>query len=175
MRRAAAWIAVLVASLLPIPGWASGGGGGGGGADKPAPPSIAIQKRVLKPAPTVLDPIGGFRVAITQVSYPGVPERSACRLLARAFNTGTEKVGLFLMVHTFDSHKVPLNSWLIPTAEVAPGQSIERIYSCKLAQYLKLDVANAGAWPAICKVGGEERSPCPVTLNFEANLELIEK
>jgi hypothetical protein len=171
MRNAVARIAILVAVLLPAAGWAAGGGG----SDKPAAPSVAIQKRVLPPPPTVLDPIGGFRVAITQVSYPGVPERSACRLLARAFNTGTEPMGLFLMIHTFDSHKVLLNSWLIPTADVAPGQSIERIYSCKPAQYMKLDLGNAAAWPAICKVAGEERSPCPVTLNFEANIELIEK
>ncbi len=170
---ACALTALLI--LLPLAAGASSKGGGGGGSDKATAPSVAIQRRVLQPPPIVVDRIDGFRVAITQVSFPGVPERSACRLLARATNLGTQKVGMFLQVHTFDGSKAPLNSWLIPTADVAPGQSVERLYSCKLAQYLKLDLATAGSWPAICIVAGEERSPCPVTLNFETNVELIEK
>ena len=165
----------LAVAVIVLPVAASASSKGGGGAERPAAPAVATQKRVLQPPSGVAERIDGFRLSISQVSFPGVPERSACRLLVRAFNGGTRSVGLLLPVYTFNGAKEPLNSWLIPTAEVSPGQATERIYSCKMAHYLKLDLSAANGWPSVCMVGGEERSPCPVILNFEANLDLIEK
>jgi hypothetical protein len=146
-----------------------------GGKDKPAPPAIGIQHASLQPLPIVTERIGGLRIVINQVNFPGVPDRSACRFVVRAVNEGRETVAAHTLLHTYDGTKGELNTWMVPTGTLAPGQSAERLYSCKTAQYLVLDRQNMGGWPGRCTVNGEERAPCPLSLSLEANLNLISK
>lgn len=127
----------------------------------------------FQPPAGVRDRVAGLHITITQVNYPGVPERSACRFLVRATNEGDRKIGAYALMRTFDSFKASLNSWLIPTGELAPGQTVERLYSCKMAQSLVLDQDSATGWPGRCTVDGTELSPCPVTLQLKANIDIL--
>ena len=64
---------------------------------------------------------------------------------------------------------------MVPTGALAPGQSSERLYSCKSARYVVLDQQTLEGWPGRCTVNGEDRSPCPLTLALEANLNIVAK
>lgn len=142
---------------------------------KALPPSIAVQHADLLPSAIVSDRIGGLKIIVTQVMYPGVPDRAACRFVVRAINNGAVTVSAHALLHTLDGEKGELNTWMVPTGPLAPGQTSEKLYSCKTAQYLVLDKATLGGWPGRCVVNGEERSPCPLTLALEANLNIIAK
>lgn len=142
---------------------------------KPQAPSIAVQRVDLAPPPIIADRIGGLKIVITQVNYPGVPDRAACRFVVRVNNSSTVTVSAYALLHTLDGEKNELNTWMVPTGALAPGQSSDRLYSCKLAQYLVLDQQAMGGWPGRCTVNGEERAPCPLTLVLEANLNIITK
>lgn len=119
--------------------------------------------------------IPGLRVIVTQVNFPGVPERSACRFLVRAINGSKQTIGTHALLRTFDSYQASLNTWLVPTGELSPGQSTERIYSCKMAQSMVLDLTSASGWPGRCTIDGIEQSPCPATLQLEANLLIVKE
>lgn len=142
---------------------------------KSLPPSIAVQRAELLPPAIVADHIDGLKITVTQVMYPGVPDRAACRFVVRAVNGGSATVSAHALMHTLDGEKAELNTWLVPTGALAPGQASEKLYSCKTAQYLVLDKATLGGWPGRCLINGEERSPCPLTLALEANLNIIAK
>lgn len=142
---------------------------------KSLPPSIALQRADLQPPPVIADRIAGLKISVTQVMYPGVPDRAACRFVVRAVNSGSATVSAYTLMHTLDGEKAELNTWMIPTGPLAPGQASEKLYSCKTAQYLVLDKQTLGGWPGRCMVNGEERSPCPLTLALEANLNIIAK
>lgn len=141
----------------------------------PAGSAAGLQRAVYQPPPAIRDRIPGLKIVLTQISYPGVPERSACRFLVRATNDGSQRIGVHALLRTYDTYQAALNTWLVPTGELAPGQSVERIYSCKLAQSLVLDQGTAGGWPGRCTIDGEERSPCPATLTVETNLQLLKE
>lgn len=117
----------------------------------------------------------GLRIIVTQVNYPGVPERSACRFLVRAVNESKQKIGAHALLRTFDSYNASLNTWLVPTGELSPGQTTERIYSCKMAQSMVLDLTSASGWPGRCTIDGTEHSPCPATLQLESNLLIVKE
>lgn len=138
-----------------------------------ASPGVAIQRVELQPPPIVADRIGGLKMIVTQVNYPGVPDRAACRFVVRSINSGQVSMSAYALLRTLNSEKAELNIWMVPTGPLAPGQSSERLYSCKTAQYLVLDQQTLGGWPGRCLVNGEERSPCPLTLTLEANLSLL--
>lgn len=146
-----------------------------GGKDKPTPPSISVQHASLQPLAAITERIGGLRILITQVNFPGVPDRSACRFVVRIVNEGRETVAAHTLLHTYDAAHAELNTWMVPTGTLAPGQSAERLYSCKTAQYLLLDRQNMSGWPGRCTINGEERAPCPLSLSVEANLNFIAK
>lgn len=142
---------------------------------KSLPPSIAVQRADLQPPSIIADRIAGLKISVTQVMYPGVPDRAACRFVVRAVNSGSVTVSAYALMHTLDGEKAELNTWMVPTGPLAPGQASEKLYSCKTAQYLVLDKQTLGGWPGRCLVNGEERSPCPLTLALEANLNIIAK
>lgn len=142
---------------------------------KPQPPSVAVQRADLLPPPIITDRIGGLKITVTQVNYPGVPDRAACRFVVRAINSGQATVSTYALLHTLDADKADLNTWMVPTGALAPGQTAERLYSCKTAHYVVLDRQAMGGWPSRCVVNGEERSPCPLTLTLEANLNILTK
>lgn len=150
----------------------------GGGDDKAAaPPATAVSKGVrdlkLSPSPTLSEPIKGVRLNITQFSYPGVPERASCRTVIRVENASDHTIAFYSLIRTFDTQQVPLGTWMTPSGELPPGKSGERLYSCKLARYMVLDRGSAGGWPNTCLVDGEERSPCPLELTFDANMDFL--
>ncbi len=142
---------------------------------KELPPSIAIQRADLQPPPIVADRIGGLKIIVNQVMYPGVPDRAACRFVIRAVNSGSATVSTYTLLRTLDGEKSELNTWMVPTGSLAPGQASERLYSCKNARYLVVDQQTLEGWPGRCMVNGEERSPCPLTLALEANLNIVAK
>ncbi|HLO77576.1 MAG TPA: hypothetical protein VK196_14055 [Magnetospirillum sp.] len=142
---------------------------------KPAPTSIAVQQANLLPPPIIAERIEGLKITATQVMYPGVPDRAACRFVVRSVNRGTATISTYALLQILDGEKAELNTWMVPTGPLAPGQASERLYSCKTAQYLVLDQQSLSGWPGRCMVNGEERSPCPLTLTLEANLNLIIK
>lgn len=142
---------------------------------KSLPPSIAVQRADLQPPSIIADRIPGLKITVTQVMYPGVPDRAACRFVVRAVNSGSATVSAYTLMRTLDGEKAELNTWMVPTGPLAPGEASEKLYSCKTAQYLVLDKQTLGGWPGRCLVNGEERSPCPLTLALEANLNIIAK
>lgn len=142
---------------------------------KSLPPSIAVQRADLQPPSIIADRIPGLKITVTQVMYPGVPDRAACRFVVRAVNSGSATVSAYTLMRTLDGEKAELNTWMVPTGPLAPGQASEKLYSCKTAQYLVLDKQTLGGWPGRCLVNGEERSPCPLSLALEANLNIIAK
>lgn len=142
---------------------------------KSLPPSIAVQRADLLPPAIIADRIAGLKITVTQVMYPGVPDRAACRFVVRAVNNGSATVSAYALMRTLDGEKTELNTWMVPTGPLAPGEASEKLYSCKTAQYLVLDKQTLGGWPGRCLVNGEERSPCPLTLALEANLNIIAK
>ena len=157
-------IACLSATAQAVPG----------ASDRPLTGSVGGPERVTyQPLPAITERIAGLKITLTQVNFPGVPERSACRFLVRASNDGSQRIGVHALVRTFDSYQSVLNTWLIPTGDLMPGQTVERIYSCKMAQGLILDQASASGWPGRCTIDGEERSPCPASLVLETNLRQI--
>lgn len=142
---------------------------------KPLPPSLPLQRVDLKPLPVVAERVGGLKLSVTQVMTPGVPERAACRVVVRAFNGGTNTVSAYALLHTQDASQAAVNTWMVPTGTLAPGESSEKLYSCRYAQYLVVDTKTLGGWPGRCTINGEERSPCPLTIGLEANLNIVTK
>ncbi len=142
---------------------------------KGLPASISLQRTDLLPPPIVADRIGGLKISVTQVHFPGVPDRASCRFVVRAVNSGQATLSTYALMRTLDGDKAELNTWMVPTGALAPGEASERLYSCKHAQYLVLDQQSLDGWPGRCMVNGEERSPCPLTLALEANLNIIGK
>jgi hypothetical protein len=136
------------------------------------PPSIPVEKASFQPLSTAGERIDGLKIVITQVRYPGVPDRASCRVIVRSINQGTQTVAAHALVRTYDAGKSEMNAWLVPTGALPPGAATERLYSCKTAQFVVLDRGTLGGWPGRCMVGGEERAPCPLTLAVEANLHL---
>lgn len=161
----------VAAGLLVAASLSSTAGAVSAANDKPA--QSGLQAVTYQPPPGIRDRIGGLRINVIQVNYPGVPERSACRLLVRATNEGDQKIGAHALIRTFDTYKASLNSWLVPTGELAPGQTVERIYSCKMAQSLVLDQGTGSGWPGRCTVDGTEVSPCPAALHLETNVQIL--
>lgn len=142
---------------------------------KELPASITIQRANLQPPPPISESIGGLKITINQVMFPGVPDRSACRFIIRASNDGHATVSANTLLRTLDGEKAELNTWNVPTGSLAPGQTAERLYSCKTARYVVVDQASLSNWPGRCVVNGEERSPCPLSVALEANLNIIAK
>lgn len=112
-------------------------------------------------------------IVVTLINYPGVPERSACRMLYKAVNRSGDDIELSTQLHTFDSLKSDLNSWLIPTGSMKPGQAVERLYSCKTPSFIALDQKSDYGWPRSCRVNGEKMTPCPVPVKIDFNLPLM--
>lgn len=115
------------------------------------------------------------RITVSLISFPGVPERSACRMLFRAVNETAVPVEMAALLHTYDTYRADQNSWLVPTGTMQPGQQIERLYSCKGASFLSLDQRSDHGWPRSCAVAGEVRTPCPVALKLDSNLQILVK
>lgn len=160
--------AILIVGAMPVQAASSA-------KDRPSLPSIALQQANLDPLPVVTDRIGGLKISVTLVNYPGVPDRAACRFTVRATNQGREKMAAYALLHTFNADKEAVNTWMVPTGELQPGESSEKLYSCKTAQYLQVDRQSLSGWPGRCEINGEERMPCPLTVGLEANLNLIAK
>ncbi len=147
----------------------------GGNSSKPRPIMAPIQQINYSLPSGAEGNIGDLRLQIMQVAQPDLPERSACRLQVRFVNNTSQTVSVRALLRTFDPSKENLNVWLIPSGDLPPGQGSDRIYSCKIARYMDLDVGAASGWPLRCAVGGEERFPCPATMTLETNVTPIPK
>lgn len=155
---------IALGVALALPAWAVASPNAGGGPPARGPASIAApagQERV--------------RITVSLISYPGVPERSACRMLFRAVNETDAPVEMAALLHTYDTYQADQNSWLVPTGTMQPGQQVERLYSCKGASFLSLDQRSDRGWPRSCAVAGEVLTPCPVALKLDSNLQILVK
>lgn len=112
------------------------------------------------------------RLSVVQVFFPGVPDRFACRMQVRAINDSHARVSFRALLQTFDSDKAALDSWLIPTGQLDPGQEVLRSYSCRQATSIEVSRVTAYGWPTTCEVDGEEASPCPIELHLTSSLAL---
>jgi hypothetical protein len=113
-----------------------------------------------------------FRLNVEQVFFPGVPDRVACRMQIRAFNDSKQRIGLRLLIQTYNKEKELLDSWLVPTTELAPGQEMLRLYSCRPAVLVEVMRNSDYGWPNSCQIAGEDTIPCPVVLNYHSALAL---
>ena len=130
----------------------------------------AVLEEVL--APNTATPPEPVRLTIVQVFFPGVADRFACRMEVRALNQGSSRVNFSTLLKTYDDGKEALDSWLIPTGELAPGQEVLRTYSCHQAASIEISRKSEYGWPAKCEVGGREASPCPIELHVTSSLAL---
>ncbi|HTH15323.1 MAG TPA: hypothetical protein VL974_01610 [Magnetospirillum sp.] len=174
MRRTSTAILAAISLVTWLPS-AQASSKGGGGEKKELPPSIAVQHADLLPPSIISDRIDGLKITITQVMYPGVPDRAACRFIVRAYNGSRNTVSAHALLRTLDGDKAEINTWMVPTGSLAPGDSSEKLYSCRNAQYLVIDKQALSSWPGRCFVNGEERSPCPLTVALDANLNIVAK
>lgn len=161
-------MALLASAFGPTTVWAAQSG-----KDKPAPPTIPYQEVSLDPLPSVSGKIGGLKIYVTQVYYAGLPDRAACRFVVRAINRTNGHLAAYTLLKTFDGDKAALNTWMVPTGDLAPGETSEKQYSCKTAQYLEVDRQSASGWPGRCELNGKEVTPCPLSVGVEANLHVL--
>lgn len=121
-------------------------------------------------APNVGGDKQAVRLSIVQVFFPGVPDRFACRMQVRAWNQSADHINVSTLLKTFDTDKAPLDSWLIPTGDLAPGQEVLRTYSCRQASSIEVSRTSEYGWPTTCVVNGEATTPCPVELHVTSSL-----
>lgn len=160
-------------ALILLSGTALAAGSGSEDGGKPAAIELSrgVQDMILNPTGATSEPVTGVRLNITQFSYPGVPERAACRTVIRVENQSASTVAFYTLIRTFDLQEAPLSTWMTPSGILAPGQSGERLYSCKIARYMVLDRGSASGWPNTCHVDGIDRTPCPIQLTFDSNID----
>ena len=173
LRNRLAPLFICALALLSGPALAAGGGSEGGGKPAAIELSRGVKGMILNPTGTVSEPVTGVRLNITQFSYPGVPERAACRTVIRVENDSVSTIAFYSLIRTFDSQEEPLGTWMTPSGILAPGQAGERLYSCKIARYMVLDRGSAGGWPNTCHVDGIDRTPCPIQLTFDVNIDFL--
>lgn len=139
-------------------------------ATQPPADQGAVRQEVL--APSTSAPPDPVRLSIIQVFFPGVAERFACRMQVRALNQSTSQVSFSALLKTYDETNAALDSWLIPSGDLEPGQEVLRTYSCRRAASLEVSRRTDYGWPAKCEVDGHEASPCPIELHVTSSLAL---
>ena len=174
---APACLAVLLVLFAPAAAQARGGGRTGNSEANtsgglPTDSSVGVHGMVIK-SPLVAETIGRVTLNVTQFSYPGVPERAACRLVIRTDNESEHTVALYTLLRTFSAEKTPLGTWMVPSGKLAPGESSERLYSCKAARYVLIDRTSQLAWPGVCAVEADQRAPCPLEMSLELNIDFL--
>lgn len=128
---------------------------------------------------------GGFGESFTlkmvaQIVYnPGMSDKRGCRLQIYMTNTSKVKINMRAVLTTFmtsegSSQPEISDVEMVPTADLAPGQQVMRLYSCKPADTVQVTRDNTYTWPNVCDINGEEQSPCPVELHFSSTLNVIE-
>ncbi|MBI5163103.1 MAG: hypothetical protein HY985_04285 [Magnetospirillum sp.] len=165
------WLPALTATALAA--WAVAASAASPTGDKaaPAPPSMGVLREILLRAPSDTA-MGTVAVTVMQINYPGVPERAACRMQIVIANEGKSQINLRTLLVTLDDSKTLIDNWLVPSGTIAPGKSVERLYSCKIASTLTVDRDSAYGWPRQCDVNGVEMSPCPLALRVSSSLPM---
>ncbi len=158
------WISPLMASMAAL--WAVAAAAAYHADADPG----AVREEVL--GPNTSAPPEPVRLSVVQVFFPGVAERFSCRMEVRALNQGSTSVSFSALLKTYDDGKAALDSWLIPTGELAPGQEVLRTYSCHQAASIEVSRQSAYGWPTKCEVDGREASPCPIELHVVSSLSL---
>ena len=111
-----------------------------------------------------------LELSITQVFFPGMSEKTGCRMQITARNRSPSRINMRALVNTFDGAKEAVDTWLVPTGELKPGEEVLRIYSCRTAHVAAVSEASPYAWPQTCNVDGANASPCPVTLHVSMTI-----
>lgn len=176
-------VGLLAVSNLAAPAWASSGGGGGAKTGKGTEQgsrdaqtmaaSIGQHGVVLAPARQVDKPIDGVYVNVAQFRVPGVADRAACRTLIRVENRSGHKVSFYTLMRVHNAGGVAQATWMVPSGMLADGESGERLYSCQIARYLKIDQSVTDAWPVTCTIDGTDLNPCPLRLTLDSNIDAL--
>jgi len=111
-----------------------------------------------------------LELSITQVFFPGMSEKTGCRMQITAQNRSASSINMRALVNTFDGAKEAVDSWLVPTGELKPGEEVLRIYSCRTAHAAVVSEASPYAWPQTCVIGGVVASPCPLSLHVSMSI-----
>ena len=105
-----------------------------------------------------------LHLTVEQVFFPGLSERVGCRMQISARNDTGTPVSLRLLVNGFDDSKAVVDTWLVPTGDLKPGEEVMRIYSCVAGHEFAVSEASPYGWPQTCVVDGNTMSPCPLGL-----------
>lgn len=176
LRRAAPYCGlVAVAAMLcrPLPALAAGGGKGAQGERDAYTMSASLgQKGVaLAPPKHAGTPIDGVGINVAQFLTPGVPDRNACRTLVRVENRSGHKVAFYILLRVYSAEGNQMATWMAPSGNLADGEASERMYSCQIARYLKVDQGVTDAWPVTCTIDGNDLNPCPLRLSLDSNID----
>lgn len=116
--------------------------------------------------------MGDIQVLVVEVFYPGLSSRSACRMEMEVRNVSSVQASFSALLKTFNGDKDTVDSWLIPTGTMEPGDQITRVFSCHEASSLEVDRESQYGWPHVCVINGEARSPCPLRLQVSTSLNI---
>ncbi len=133
-----------------------------------APRDSTLHEVMLQPS---VPPTGdAIRVTVVMASFPGLSERASCRMQVTSANQGAARLSTRVLLKTVNDKGDTINSWLVPTGDLKPGEESLRTYSCKAPESLVLVRGNPFAWPQTCSVDGIDTLPCPVALRMQTNL-----
>lgn len=131
----------------------------------PQPAPLPNGRMVLVPSGFAAQ--GEVLVTINQFNYPGVPDRSACRMQFVITNQTSAPVSFRGVFDTRDGGPDPVNVWVVEAGRIGPNQQAERLFSCKPAPMVAL--RQPDKWPATC----EDQSGCLPKVRVQTNLRLL--
>jgi len=165
-------MAVAMLCLAAAPALAEGHGGGekagGGDAEPPLHGGETLLSSDVKTATDVM------RIAVMRAVIPGASEKVGCRIQMISTNDTTHRVNLRVLLSTFDAKGDLVDTWLVPTGELEPGEEFMKVNSCHGGRKMKIARDNKYGWPVSCDVDGEAVAPCPVSLKLKSSMEILE-
>lgn len=109
---------------------------------------------------------GQVMVTASQVNYPGLSERSSCRMRFQIENQSASPITFRGIFDTRIEGKDSLNAWVVHVGRLDAGKSTERVFSCRGANILGLREQHE--WPAACTTADD----CRLALRLVSNLGL---
>ena len=135
----------------------------------PQEQSIERDQELLPDSASELRPM---RLSIEQVFFPGVPDRTACRMQIRVYNDSRSTINLRLLIQTSNVEKEPQDSWLVPAGDLKPGEEVLRLFSCRPSVAVDVMRNSDYGWPITCRIDGDDVVPCPVNIKFHSSLAI---
>jgi hypothetical protein len=167
------WTVAALAALCLAAGPALGSGGGDkkGGSDDGDPPPHGGEALLGSDIKTSTDVV---RMAILRAVVPGTSEKVGCRMQIISTNDTTHRVNVRILLRTYDARGELVDTWLVPTGELQPGEEFMKVNSCRGGRKMKIARDNKYGWPVTCDVDGEPAAPCPVSLKIRSSMDIME-